>query len=87
MAAMKKKSEAKENIGIVLKEIIRLEKGMDTGFSELHAEFNDLQQAVDDYASKADTYFQEMVMLNHRVDRLEKWIMQIAGEMDLKLKP
>ncbi len=84
---MKRASEGKENIGIVLKEIIRLEKKMDSGFSELHKSFNELQESVDDYAGKADAYFQEMIMLNHRVDRLEKWIMQIAGQMDIKLKP
>lgn len=64
---MKKETQFKENIGIVLKEIIRPEKEMDFGFSDLHKSFNDLQRSVDDYAEKADTYFQEMIMLNHRV--------------------
>jgi len=31
------------------------------------------QTAVDTYAKKADAYFQEMVMLVHKVDRHEKW--------------
>lgn len=87
MSPMKKEPKAKENIDIVLREIIKLERRMDSGFSELHKSFNDLQGAVDDYAGKADTYYQEMIMLNRRVDRLEKWILQLAGEMDFKLKP
>jgi len=35
---------------------------------------NDLLNAVDTYAKKADAYFQEMVMLAHKVNRHEKWI-------------
>ena len=37
-------------------------------------DFNHLQTSVDAYAHKADTYFQEMVMLSHKVDRHEKWL-------------
>lgn len=35
-------------------------------------DFVNLQTSVDAYAKKADTYFQEMVMLAHKVDRHEK---------------
>jgi len=49
-------------------------------------EFNDLQIAVDAYAKKADTYFQEMVMLSHKVDRHEKWFQQIAEKLGMKLE-
>jgi len=34
----------------------------------------------------ADTYFQEMVMLAHKVDRLEKWIRKIADKVGIKLE-
>jgi predicted nucleic acid-binding Zn-ribbon protein len=37
-------------------------------------DFNNLQTSVDAYTQKADTYFQEMTMLTHKVNRLEKWI-------------
>lgn len=37
--------------------------------------------AVDAYAKKADTYFQEMVSLSHKVDRQEKWIHQMADKL------
>lgn len=46
---------------------------------------DNLVTAVDAYAKKADTYFQEMVMLAHKVDRLEKWIQQIAEKVGMKL--
>ncbi len=53
---------------------------------ELRGDFNNLQTAVDAYAKKADAYFQEMVMLSHKVDRHEKWFHQIAEKLGLKLE-
>jgi len=49
-------------------------------------EFSDLQAAVDAYAKKADAYFQEMVMLSHKVDRHEKWFHLIADKLGIKLE-
>lgn len=53
---------------------------------EMRKNFSDLQSAVDSYAHKADAYFQEMVALAHKVDRLEKWIHEIAGKTGIKLE-
>jgi len=53
---------------------------------ELRKDFARLESAVDTYAKKADTYFQEMVALAHKVDRLEKWIQQIAKKIGMKLE-
>jgi len=53
---------------------------------ELKQSFSDLQTSVDAYAKKADAYFQEMVMLVHKVDKLEKWIHQIANKVGIKLE-
>jgi hypothetical protein len=50
------------------------------------SDVNNLLTAVDAYAKKADDYFQEMVMLAHKVDNLEKWIHQIADKVGLKLE-
>jgi uncharacterized coiled-coil DUF342 family protein len=52
----------------------------------LRQDFSNLQTAVDNYAKKADTYFQEMVMLSHKVDKMDKWIHQIAEKVGLELK-
>jgi len=49
-------------------------------------DFNNLLNAVDAYAKKADTYFQEMVMLSHKIDRHEKWIQQLAEKLGVKLE-
>ena len=47
---------------------------------------SDLQGSVDAYAKKADTYFQEMVMLSHKIDRHEKWLMAMAEKLGMKLE-
>ncbi len=52
---------------------------------DIRNEVKDLRGAVDAYAKKADTYFQEMVMLSHKVDRHEKWFRQVAEKLDIKL--
>jgi uncharacterized coiled-coil DUF342 family protein len=54
---------------------------------EYRKDFSDLLTAVDAYAKKADAYFQEMLMLAHKVDRLEKWILQIAEKVGIQLTP
>ena len=53
---------------------------------DLKEDFRNPQTSVDAYAKKADDYFQEMVMLAHKVDRLEKWIHQIAEKVGVKLQ-
>ena len=52
----------------------------------LREDFSNLQTSIDAYAKKADTYFQEMLVLAHKVDRLEKWIHQLAERLDIKLQ-
>ena len=52
---------------------------------EMRKNFSDLQTSVDTYAKKADTYFQEMVLLSHKVDQLEKWIRELAAKVGMQL--
>lgn len=70
------------------------------GFSPIFTTKEDLRNATDDlsrrmdqvltsvdgYAHRADTYFQEMVMLSHKVDRHERWILQLAEKLGVTLK-
>ncbi len=74
--------------GIVDERLARLENDVEVIKSTMvtKEDFNNLQTAVDAYAKKADTYFQEMVMLAHKVDKLEKWIHQIAERVGIKLE-
>lgn len=53
---------------------------------EYRRDFSDLQTSVDAYAKKADTYFQEMVMLHHKVDRHEKRFQQVANKLGINLE-
>jgi len=59
---------------------------IDQRFDEMKQDFVDLQTSVDAYAKKADTYFQEMLMLANKIDRHEKWLHQIAEKLGLKLE-
>jgi hypothetical protein len=43
------------------------------------------KRKVEKKDEKADTYFQEMVMLAHKVDRIEKWVLQLADKAGIKL--
>lgn len=55
-------------------------------FEILRQDFRSLQSSVDNYAKRADDYFQEMVMLSRKVDRLEQWIHQLAKKIGVKLE-
>lgn len=49
-------------------------------------DFNNLMTSVDAYAKKADAYFQEMVLLSHKVERHERWFHQVADKLGIKLE-
>lgn len=86
MKRVRSKIQGSDRLDLVLRELFRIEKKMDIGFESQKKEFNKLQSSVDAYAKKADTYFQEMLMLARKVDRLEKWILQIAEKTGVSLK-
>ena len=50
------------------------------------ADIINLLGAIDAYAVKADAYFQEMVMMSHKMERHEKWIKQLADKLGVKLE-
>ncbi len=49
-------------------------------------DFRSMQTSLDTYAQRADTYFQEMTALAHKVDRHEKWLKQVADKLGIKLE-
>jgi uncharacterized protein Yka (UPF0111/DUF47 family) len=71
---------------VVTKEVISLRTDMDRGFAELKDDFRQLQNSVDNYAAKADKFFMELIALANKVDRLERWIQEIAEKVGIKLK-
>jgi len=68
------------------KEVFPTKEDFEVFKDEMRKDFSDLQTSVDAYAKKADAYFQEMVVLTHKVDRHEKWIQQIAAKLGVKLE-
>jgi uncharacterized coiled-coil DUF342 family protein len=64
----------------------RDEVALKSDFADLRKDFSNLQGAVDAYAKNADTYFQEMLVLARRVDRIEKWLKEIAEKVGVKLE-
>lgn len=81
-----------DNFGRVYNEFERVHKRIDAvdskfeyKFDELKQNFIQLQSTVDAYAHKADTYFQELAAMGNKMDRLEKWINQIAEKVGIKL--
>jgi hypothetical protein len=58
----------------------------DGRLENLEKGFLDLQTSIDAYAKKADTYFQEMVLMSHKMERLEKWLHQVADKVGIKLE-
>lgn len=70
----------------LLNEIFATQKDLGNFKEEMQKSFSDLQSSVDTYAKKADTYFQEMVMLSHQLNRHEGWIRQLADKLGVKLE-
>lgn len=71
---------------VLIKEMDKRFNTTDSRFDNLEKIFRQLQGAVDSYAKRADTYFQEMVMFSHQLNRHEKWIRQIAEKLQIKLE-
>lgn len=78
------KEDFSELIQYLDERFTRIENQLETKAEK--ADVDKLFTAVDAYAKRADAYFQEMVMLAHKVDKLEKWIHQIAEKVGIKLE-
>jgi len=61
-----------------------IETKLDTKASK--QDVDTLTSSVDGYSKKADDYMQELLSLAHKVDRMEKWIHQIAEKTGVKLE-
>lgn len=71
---------------VVAKEIVSFRNDTEHRFESLENNFRQLQHSVDAYAAKADNYFMEMAALSNKINRLEKWIEEIAEKVGIKLK-
>jgi len=71
---------------ILTKEIFSTKEEFEKFKDEIRESFSSLQTSVDAYAKRADSYFQEMVMLSHKIDRHERWMHQLAEKLGVKLE-
>ena len=65
-----------------VKEVLRDIKNKIATKNDIHQ----LMMAIDSYSKRSDTYFHEMVMLSHKVDRHERWFQLFAEKLGLKLE-
>jgi len=75
-----------KNLTEYQKEIFVTKEEFNSFRDEYREDFSKLQTAVDNYAKKANDYYQEMVMMNQKLNRHEKWILQIADKLNIKLE-
>lgn len=77
------------------KDFSELIKYLDKKFTEINEKLekkadkkdvNKLIESVDAYMKLGERYYQEMTALTLKVDRLEKWLYQIAEKVGIKLK-
>ncbi len=60
-------------------------KLIDKKLEEHDKKFSDMLDAVAELAGDIKVYHEELLILGHKVDRLERWIHQIAQETGVKL--
>jgi len=60
-------------------------KKIDLKFEQQDKRFDDIMGAISDLAGDIKSYHEELLALGHKVDRLERWIHQIAQETGVKL--
>lgn len=78
-------SSLKESMTELTNKVISIEEKVEDLATK--EDMNSLRDSVDNYAKKADTYYQEFTALTAKVDRHEKWISQIAEQVGIELKP
>ena len=80
------KEELDKTSTLLIKEIFVTKDELNKRLDNIDEKFDNLQTAIDSYAKKSDAYFQEMVMLSHKVDRQERWIQEIAEKVGMRLE-
>lgn len=58
---------------------------VDSRFNAHDKRFDDLTGLIDGYASHLDTYAQEMAAMDHKINRLEKYIQVLAEKAGIDL--
>jgi len=58
---------------------------IDNRFELVDKRFDKLTSIIDGYANKIDTYAQEMAFMDHKINRLEKYIQVLAEKAGVNL--
>ena len=58
---------------------------VDQRFEETDQKIDGVQSSISGLAADLKTYHEELLALGHKVDRMERWIHQIAQETGVKL--
>ena len=58
---------------------------VDQRLESLEGEVRDTKMSVGELSRQVKAYHEEMIMLTHKVQRLEKWIHEIAEKTGVKL--
>lgn len=53
-------------------------------FDLLRKDFSDAQSSVDAFAKRADTYYQETMVLVNKIQRMEEWIRRVATKVGIE---
>jgi uncharacterized coiled-coil DUF342 family protein len=69
----------------LFKEVQSVRKDMNHRFDEASKDRDDIKGAVAELAGQIRDYHQEMIMLTRKVDRMERWIHEIAKKTGVEL--
>jgi len=58
---------------------------VDKQFEQNRKEHSEMMASIADLSGQIRDYHQELIMMGRKVDRLERWLLQIAQETGVKL--
>ena len=76
---------AKDEFTKLFKYMESFRKDVDKRFEQVDKRFDDVQTQINGLAKLITEYHQEMIFLTRKVDRMERWIQQIAKKTGVKL--
>lgn len=76
---------SEDEITRMFKYIESFRRDVDKQFEQNRTEHREMMAAIAELGGQIKDYHQEFIMLGRKVDRLERWISQIAQETGVKL--
>ncbi len=60
---------------------------VDKRFDEQNGKIDEILASISNLAGDLKTYHEELLALGHKVDRLERWILEVANKTGVTLSP